>query len=208
VNLKHLTVLGLAWFLGGCGERLGESDGNDGENVLDAEGGTDEPPDWMLGTFSISGYIGCGPPSLFVKRYVVYSGGRFDITDAFTTTHYYSYVALWEQREPGRYRVMRDESFADEPGYPIDPGFELEVIRSEECVPDNLGGGRGTFYHRIYRMNLLTGERVPAGSMRPGALCVDWEEEGCVDKKVFPCEEVPLPPSCDYDPARGSSSGD
>jgi hypothetical protein len=206
MKLKHWTVLGFAWLIGGCGERLGEPDENvDGEDVLDTEIG-DEPPDWMLGTFSSSRMVGCGFMSANVTRYVVHAGGRCDIAHEYYPGNPSTWRALWEQREPERYRVMRDENFSDERSYPIDPGFELEVIRSDECVQDRLGR---TFHHQIYSINLLTGERIPAGSMRQGALCVEWSEV-CVDKEVLLCEGAPYPPSCvpDPDPSAGSDSGD
>lgn len=59
-------------------------------------------------------------------------GGLFEIIRDSYGSSDLEFRASWEQRSPGRYRVMRDESHADVQYYPIDVGTEWEVVRCRE----------------------------------------------------------------------------
>ena len=76
---------------------------------------------------------------------------------------------------------MRDDDFADEESYPIDPGVEWEVVQSITCVDEP--------YRRIWfdieEIDLETGQRSPAGRMTAGAMCASWNYDICWDPEAY-----------------------
>jgi hypothetical protein len=165
------------------------------------------PEDWIVGTFS-SIPSGCVSVQSVV-RFVVHEDGRFDILEdrwsSFTETNKVrEWRAAWEQREPGSYRVMRVDEFAEDREYPIEEGYEIEVMRFDDCVEDAYSGG--VLWQQIDIVDASSGSRnVPASplwphAIREGALCVDWDDPGplmCPRHYAWFCEGTPLPPTCE-----------
>ena len=84
-----------------------------------------EPETWMIGTFSgATEGLGCTHVD-HLNRWVVHEDGRFDIIKDSASPNDREWRAIWEQRKPGRYRVMRDEEYADIEFYPLDPRLDF-----------------------------------------------------------------------------------
>jgi hypothetical protein len=156
----------------------------------------------MIGTFSGGGIPlaipGCSPAGN-VTRYVVHDDGRLDIIwDSYVDSGAFDFEfrAKWEQREPGRFRVMRDEAHADVEFYPILEGTEWEVIQSPEC-----GESDHLLWHSIDEVFLVNDARYMLDQMTPGALCTATNTNGqcgSVDAgfPVFWCEGTTPVDSC------------
>jgi hypothetical protein len=176
----------------------------DGQRHEDSEG-PELPEDWIVGTFSNipSGCVNVQS----MLRFVVHEDGRFDIIENRwgwdnETSEVREWRAAWEQREPGSYHVMRVEEFAQDREYPIGEGYELEVIRFDDCVVDAYGGGALWQQVLISRHGRDSRSRLWPTAMREGALCVDWYEPGplmCPQNYHYSwfCEGTPLPPTCE-----------
>lgn len=151
--------------------------------------GADEPAvldeTWMLGTFS-NRAIGCSENDI-VTRYTFDEAGTVAIVKEGGGATYSEWSALWEQREPDRVRMMRDEASASVEFYPIDEGMELEVTRSNECVQEAIGS---YVRHEIHAVDLDTGERMEYGNMTPGAMCPTIDDQVCSDTYIVWCDEA------------------
>jgi len=157
-----------------------------------------EDEDWMIGTFSTGGNIPCSVGDS-LTRYVVHEVGRFDIILVYANTLELKRQARWEQREPGRIIVMRDESHvnSDPFPYPIRAGTEWEIVRSFECVYAESDEGVNQVFHKTYEIELDTGTRHITGSMTPGAMCITFDEDKCGQwpvARVMWCEGTEPPP--------------
>jgi hypothetical protein len=153
-----------------------------------------EDETWMLGTFS-SGQMPCDYVGA-IHRLHIHEDGQVEllrIEPSFTQ----SWTARWEQRQPGRIRIVRNE---DDPGgnqyNPIQPGWEWEITRGSEC---ELADGYNVVWHDIDAINLESGQRLDMGRMAQGELCPEYDRFNCGD---FPavlvtwCEGSEPPPDC------------
>ena len=153
-----------------------------------------EDETWMLGTFS-SGGMPCDFSGR-IYRLHIYEEGQVEILEiepGFTE----SWTARWEQHEPGRIRIVRDE---DDPGgnqfNPIEPGWEWEITRGSECEPAD---GYDVVWHDIDGVILDTGQRIDMGRMAQGELCPEHDQLNCGDYPavlVTWCEGSEPPADC------------
>lgn len=156
-----------------------------------------EDEDWMIGTFS-TGTIPCNYGD-HIWRYVVHEDGRFDIITVYANTLELKSQARWEQREPGRIRVMRDEAHLEPAPYPILEGVEWEITRSVECVHASNDEGFNHVWHQIDEVELDTGKRRSYAGMTPGSMCITLDEDECGQwplSYVTWCEGTEPPPDC------------
>ena len=153
-----------------------------------------EPETWMVGTFTSVGHFGCTSGD-YLRRFIVHEGGRFDVVQESVYSGTQTWHAQWEQHEPGRFRVMRDEAHTDARDYPVEEGTEWDVMRSFECEPSS-GTRHGVTWHRFYEVDLATGERKHIGGMVPGAMCAILDDRICTRAQVVWCEGTEPTPDC------------
>lgn len=142
----------------------------------------EEPETWMLRTFSTGGIPTSIPGCSTAGTIMRFTFGEDRSVEIVTDSHLegnegtLEFRAIWEQREYGRVRVMRDELHADVDLYPILKGIEWEITQPPECEESDR-----LLWFEFEEIIVATGDRYSLGRITPGVLCtfVDEGEEIC-----------------------------